>query len=134
MSSKSNNKQTGDLGETATCAFLVRKGWNIVTRNYRRSYFEIDIIASYEGIIHFIEVKTVSFATQAAYSISLNENEWRPEELVHSHKLHKIGLGVESWLREFAYEGEWQVDVAAVKLVPSEKYATVKLIEDVGLQ
>ena len=134
MTSKTKNKQMGDIGETATSNYLQRKGWAIIARNYRRSYFELDIIAKENDVVHFIEVKTVSYATQGAYQRSLDTNAWRPEEQVHARKMHKLRLGVEAWLSENNYDGKWQVDVAAVKLVPSEKFATVKLISNIILE
>jgi hypothetical protein len=31
------------------------------------------------------------------------------------------------------YDGEWQIDVLAVRIVPREKYATVKYLENIIL-
>lgn len=57
-----HNIDLGRRGEDAACAFLERKGFEILARNYRCAAGEADIIAEYwEGCcreVHFIEVKT----------------------------------------------------------------------------
>ena len=51
-------KQTGNLGEDIAAEYLQRQGYIIEARNWRTNHFEIDIIASKEQLLHFIEVKT----------------------------------------------------------------------------
>lgn len=51
-------KNTGDSGEDFAAAMLINNGFNILERNYSTKAGEIDIIATKDGIIHFIEVKT----------------------------------------------------------------------------
>jgi putative endonuclease len=48
----------GQAGEDLAAAFLKRKGYKILVRNYRQKFGEIDIIASSEGTLVFVEVKT----------------------------------------------------------------------------
>lgn len=49
---------TAALGEDLACKYLVRKGYKIIERNFRKKYQEIDIIATNNSILVFIEVKT----------------------------------------------------------------------------
>lgn len=58
VSAKSNNKVTGNLGEAMAAEALEKQGYTIVTRNYRKRYGEIDIIAKKEKTLYFVEVKT----------------------------------------------------------------------------
>lgn len=51
---------TAVLGEETACRFLLKKGYKILERNFRRGYGEIDIIALHENILVFVEVKTRS--------------------------------------------------------------------------
>lgn len=51
-------RASGNAGETAACAFLKKKGWDIIERNYTIKGGEIDIIASDGGCLVFVEVKT----------------------------------------------------------------------------
>lgn len=57
--SRSDNKKTGDRGESIASQFLEDNGYRIVDRNFRYSTFgEIDIIAKKDGTLVFVEVKT----------------------------------------------------------------------------
>lgn len=51
---------TARLGEDAACEFLKKLGYKIIERNFRQSYGEIDIIATYDDTLIFVEVKTRS--------------------------------------------------------------------------
>ena len=48
----------GRRGEDAACAYLERHGYNVVARNYRCRWGEIDVIAVKGGTLVFVEVKT----------------------------------------------------------------------------
>lgn len=48
----------GAIGEVAAARFLREKGYHIVSSNYRCRQGEIDIIASVDDYIVFVEVKT----------------------------------------------------------------------------
>lgn len=48
----------GSHGEACAIDYLVRHGYEIVEKNYRKSFGEVDIIARDRGTLVFIEVKT----------------------------------------------------------------------------
>ncbi len=50
--------EAGRAGEDAAAAFLEAEGWRIAARNFRWRGGEIDIAATREGVIAFIEVKS----------------------------------------------------------------------------
>ena len=52
--------EIGRLGEDIACRFLKEKGFKVVERNYWKKWGEIDIVAEKEGVLRFIEVKTVT--------------------------------------------------------------------------
>ncbi|MDR0595564.1 MAG: YraN family protein [Puniceicoccales bacterium] len=50
-------KNVGERGEVLACNFIKRRGYSIVTRNWRFGHGEIDIIAKDGGVIVFVEVR-----------------------------------------------------------------------------
>jgi len=58
FSKKTETVNTGCLGETFAAEYLVRQGYEILEKNYRRPFGEIDIVAREQGAIVFVEVKT----------------------------------------------------------------------------
>jgi putative endonuclease len=49
---------TARLGEEIATKFLTKKGYQIVDRNFRKGYGEIDIVATHNNVLVFVEVKT----------------------------------------------------------------------------
>lgn len=52
------SKAIGFLGERAVCRYLQQQGYRIVSRNFTVRGGEIDIIASCDDVLAFVEVKT----------------------------------------------------------------------------
>ncbi|MDR0984593.1 MAG: YraN family protein [Ruminococcus sp.] len=52
------SREIGNIGETCICKYLLKYGYEILKRNYVVRGGEIDIIASNENYIVFVEVKT----------------------------------------------------------------------------
>lgn len=55
---RSSRKLLGSYGEDLAVAFLLKRGYQIVSRNFRTRWGEIDIVAKKKDKISFIEVKT----------------------------------------------------------------------------
>ena len=47
----------GKAGERLAEAYLVKNGYTILHRNWRCDHEEVDLIATRENMIHFVEVK-----------------------------------------------------------------------------
>ena len=56
----SERQRLGQAGERAAAAFLERRGYRILDRNYRCRYGEIDCVAVHRGTLVFLEIKTRS--------------------------------------------------------------------------
>lgn len=131
-SKKSKTKEIGDLGEAIAVKYLVNKGFSILEQNYWRKWGELDIVArETNGMVHFVEVKTVSYETKALLEEAVSRGTWKPEEQVHQFKLHQIYKALETWIADKQYKGDWQIDVVAVRVVPRERFASVKYIENI---
>lgn len=130
---KSNNKKTGRLGEVVAAEYLKKRGLMVLEMNYTKSFAEIDIVARETDITHFVEVKTVSYDSYSSLEQAVSRATRRPEELVHRRKIKQIHKAVQAWLLENKHEGNFQIDVVAVHLVPRETYAAVDYIENIFL-
>ena len=115
----------GKLGEDIACKFLENKGFHVKTRNYRRIFGELDIVAGYKNKLHFVEVKTLE-----------GENTlFKPEDAVHYRKRERLKRAIKGYLREFRVsdETEWQFDIISVLIDTDDKIAKVRVLENMVL-
>ncbi len=126
----SEKRKLGNIGEDVAVNKLKSDGFIILSRNYLKKWGEIDIVArGTNGIIHFIEVKSVSRSTNKAKQRATVVHEtYRPEENVTREKLVKLERVIQSWLSEYKYGGEWQIDVASVILDTKRRLGRVEMI------
>ncbi|MDK9692707.1 MAG: YraN family protein [Sulfurimonas sp.] len=52
------SRAKGDYAEERAYAYLLEKGFMVVERNFSSRFGEIDIIATKERVLHFVEVKS----------------------------------------------------------------------------
>ena len=125
-------QEVGRTGEDIACRFLVKRGFHIKERNYRKKWGEIDIIAEKGKILHFVEVKTVTRENLA--DISCVTDSYRPEDNLHPWKLQRLSRTIQTYLLEKKCdEMEWVFDVATVYLAVKVKKAKVQLLENIIL-
>lgn len=99
------NKVTGNKGERLAAEHLMMKGYEILGRNYRSKWGEIDIIAKINNIVVFVEVKTKT-----------TDKYGEPWEMVNAWKIEQVKKMGEVWQREYGWEGRVRVDVVGVYL------------------
>lgn len=105
MLTDSNKKHQvlGFYGEELVAQWLIERGFTLITRNYRRTSGEIDLIAKNSNLLVFVEVKTRMhnyFATSGVITIS---------------KQRKIILTARLYLAENSYKDTiYRFDVALV--------------------
>jgi putative endonuclease len=68
---KSTGQSIGRLGEGMAADYLNAKSYTILARNWRSPYGEIDLIASQDGVVVFVEVKTRASKTLGPPEISI---------------------------------------------------------------
>jgi putative endonuclease len=124
-----DKKAVGTLGESVAAEFLRRKGFAVITMNYRKPWGEIDIIAEKGNSVRFVEVKTLSF--EVLPDISRENNTYRPEEQVHPAKLKKVMRTAELYMAEKNDPRDFQVDVVGVFMDPVRRKARCRLYEGV---
>lgn len=112
-----SHNELGKQGEDAAVEFLQNKGHEILTRNYRYSHAEIDIISKSENIIVFSEVKTRA-SNQFGF----------PEEFVSNKQVRLIKEAAEEFLYRNKIDSEVRFDILSIIISPNK--TTIKHIED----
>lgn len=113
------NKITGNKGEAIASNYLVENGYEILATNWRFRYSEVDIIASKDDCLHFIEVKTRSSTRYG-----------NPEESITVKKMEKLKQAAAEYQYQYPQWKFIQFDVIAIVL-EKEKAKEVKLFKDV---
>ncbi len=115
------HNELGKEGEELAAKWLSANGYTILHRNWRYSRLEIDIVASKEKFLHFVEVKTRYFTPFG-----------HPEDSVTKKKFRKLQLAADEYL--FQHPGHlWiQYDIVSITMHGNGK-VDYFLIEDVFL-
>jgi len=113
--------ETGKKGEDLAAAYLKKQGFTILHNNWRHSHYEIDLIATRDTVLHFIEVKT---------RISLDYG--LPEEGVTRKKIRNIVKAGVAYQYEYPGWKRVQYNVLSIVLNPPQPPAYF-FIEDVYL-
>lgn len=105
-----------ERGEGIAAAFLAKKGFRILEKNFRCRYGEIDIVCSDGGTFCFVEVKSRS-----------NFSHGFPEEFVDRHKRRKLTLTALKYIEEKRIESSpARFDIVAVDLLKGEVTQFIK--------
>lgn len=119
MDSNSFTRKIGNFGERIAEKYLRDKGYQILDRNY---FFripgspksgEVDIVTKKNGIISFIEVKTLKDSSSLI----------SPEEKVNFSKQRKLIKTAENWLmkKKIPLNSKWQIDIVAIEINLNKK-------------
>jgi putative endonuclease len=105
----------GVKGENEASHYLEKCGYEVVSRNVRYKYGEIDIVArerrraTYK--YHFVEVKTV--AREKAGTT------YHPLQNISREKMNRLKRAVQAYLMGHPEVVDWQFDALCVYLTPS---------------
>ena len=132
MSKITEKRATGNLGEDLACRFLIKKGHDIIERNYLKKCGEIDIISKQNNILHFIEVKSVSCETTLPTSHETESKSFRPEDNVHTWKIQRLAKTIQMYLleKDVSPETNWQFDIITVNIDKKNRTSRVKMLEN----
>ncbi len=83
-----SRKERGQLGEELVANLLKKKGFEILAKNYRKKFGEIDLIAENKDLLLFVEVKL-----RSSNSIDL-------AELIGVSKRRRIGAAARAYIAE----------------------------------
>ena len=120
-----NTKEFGFFAENIAARYLQDRDYEIIDRNYRKPWGEIDVIAKKGETIFFVEVK----ANRQEYADGFN-----PEIRVDTRKTNKI-IKTATLYMEYELKNpelDWQVDIVAVTLNENTKKAAIKHIKNIA--
>ena len=120
---KSNNSRQvlGRWGEGVAAEFLVARGLEILSKNFRTPDGEIDLIARKGDDLVFVEVKT---RRNTLYSY--------PEEAINDEKIEHLESAAGWYLLQHPeYENNWRLDVVTVIGTPDTGEPRVDWFENV---
>jgi putative endonuclease len=98
-----HNQRIGKWGEDAVVAYLAGRGYEVIARNARTPYGEIDIVARQADTTIFVEVKT-----RTSNKMGL------PEDSVNLRKQAHMIACAEHYAAQNCID-HWQIDVVAVE-------------------
>lgn len=126
-----NNAVRGKIGEDIACVYLIKNGFSIVSRNYRKKWGELDIVAKKSQAFHFFEVKSVTFGFDLEKRSQISFH--RPEDNVHGLKIRHIRKMIETFLWENCgnIDQVFFFHVICVFLDRKRRVGRVKVVENV---
>ena len=105
-----SHNNVGKYGEELGRQYLVENDFTIMHTNWKHSWYEIDIIASKAGVLHFVEVKT-----------RRNNQFGLPEESVDGKKMEKLMNAAEEYLYLYPEWKRVQYDVLSISFGTADK-------------
>jgi putative endonuclease len=112
-----NSTETGRKAETAARVYLEMRGFKILEQNWRRPRAEVDIIATKDGTLHFVEVK-----------YRKDDQQGGGLDAITPTKLRQMRRGAELWVEESKWQGEYilsAVDIAG------QQFSVMGFVENV---
>lgn len=130
-----STKEIGTLGERVAEEYLKRNRFSIIGRNIGKKTGELDLVAKKEGVLHFVEVKTLRcdelpVPPDSEGREAVNES-YDPAENLHRYKIQKVARTAEWYVAETEWEGDWQVDGVLVWLREKDGMARVRYLPQI---
>ncbi len=105
------SRAKGDIGEDRAIFYLEERGFRVIERNFYSRFGEIDIIATKDDVLHFVEVKS---------------GEWNPIYQITPTKISKIIKTADIYMKKKRLDFDYCIDA----LIISEK---IEFIENITL-
>lgn len=93
----------GKWGEDKACEYLQERGYEVLIRNWRFEKAEIDIIATKNGVVVFVEVKT-----RSTIDFGL------PQDFVKTTKIKNLAKAAHQYVLENDIDQKLQFDIIAI--------------------
>ncbi len=103
--------EKGLEAEGVACDFLRSMSYEIIERNVRKKFSEIDVVAKRDGVYRFVEVKS--------------GDSFDPVYNMTPSKIRKIIKGVGSYLASHGIDAPYCIDLVVVRSGECELYENV---------
>lgn len=114
-SSQPTTKQIGDIAENEAALYLMKLGHEILARNWKNKFCEIDIVSSCDGNLYFTEVK---YRKQSKWGDGL--------DAITKKKLKRMKFAAEFYVLHNKLQADMRLAAVSVAGVPPQ---VVKFIE-----
>lgn len=84
---KFDNRNKGTIGETIAADYLVKHGFKIIEKNFHTKWGEIDLIATHDDKLIFVEVK-----------LKVGDKFGAPEEMIGWAKIRQVKRAAQFYL------------------------------------
>lgn len=100
---RDSSTQIGKDAERVACLYLQKKGFKILDQNWKNRYCEIDIVATKDERVYFVEVK---------YRRS---DKWGEGlEYITATKLRQMQFAASNWVQVNSFNGDYNLSAIAV--------------------
>lgn len=110
--------EAGKLGEDAAAIYLTKVGFEILQRNWRTRWCEIDIVATKSGAVYFVECK---YRARPNWGSGL--------EYITNSKLRQMHFAADFWVASNNWQGDYYL--SAIELAGSRPQVT-EFIQDLS--
>jgi len=110
------------IGEEFASNFLRKNGYKIIERNYRKGYGEIDVIATKNNTLIFIEVKT-----------RISDNFGTPFEAITPWKLNSVVKTAQFYKKLHPnLPDSLRIDAISVKVAKNKTLEDIQILENIS--
>jgi len=108
---KTTTKETGDTAEHIAQGYLLEKGYEILTTNWRIGHLELDIVARDGEELVIVEVKS-----------RIGEPFEHPSDALSDKKMKKVITAAEAWVQYHNWTGDTRFDLILVTIYGTNDY------------
>lgn len=112
------HNELGALGEQIAVDYLIKRGYQIIERNWSNGHKEIDIVAKDDDTIVIVEVKT----RRSTYLVE-------PETAVDVFKQRNLIWAANSFVNRFQYDNDVRFDIISI-VIDRNNEKRIEHIED----
>ena len=96
-------KDIGDRGEDIASVYLLDNGYELLNRNWKTRWCEVDIIATRDSVVYFVEVK---YRKSDTYGNGF--------DYITAKKQAQMRFAAEFWVHKEHYDGDYRLAAVSV--------------------